>query len=1271
MTTTYNTAPYFDDFDDSKNFYQIMFRPGTAVQARELTQLQTILRSQIEKFGDHIFRHGSVVIPGNSFADLATPYVKLQSTFGDVSIISNNFEGKVIVGLSTGIRAFVQKAVAANETDPVTLYLSYLKGSSEGDITFRDDEEIYVEDSTSVRALTLSSSSTGVGSLAFINQGVYYINGSFVFVEKQSTVIDKYSSNPSCNVLLEIKENIVTADDDDSLLDPAQGSYNYAAPGADRVQISLDLVSLPLGTALTQNYVEIMRYNNGVLEEHAKTPKYSELEKSLARRTFDESGNYVVSGLKPKIREHLKESSNGGVYSDGDADLLVAEIEPGKAYINGFEVEKISKTRINIPKARTSNHIKNTDVVVRPEYGQYIIVSDIVGSLDIRDRQVIDLYNDNDPAESSATKIGTARVLGIDYLIDDPATGAIYKLLISDLILESSYSIESVGGIRYGSGKYAYVLVDYTAPSNGGNFTVGEIINNVSGRTATVRYWDGNTGRLFAYKHDHTKETPRVGDLITGATSDATSTISSKKIIESDGQTELIFRLPKSVLFSLIDPDTNSYNLSYTVQKELSITTDASGNGSVSVVSGEEINAIEVGTFVAIGPNGIVQNNLFSLNSSGTTLTLTGGPASAIVKAYASVEKRNVSPKTKTVETNTEVISSPSNTITLEKTDIISITSVIDSTGDITANYTFSNGQTAYAYNRGTLTLKPGASSPSGSVTITYSYYQHSVSGDFFTIDSYPEGILDNNVVFVSNSSGERYNLAACLDFRPSVGENGEFTGTGSKRNDLIISETTFNSSLQFYVPRIDTLVVNSAGKISTISGIPSEEPRAPNVPKNQFPLNIFYIPAYTKSYIDVVTERLSVERYTMRDIHNVTKRIDRVEEFATLTAEEQVTIDYEIVDAATGLNRFKSGYIAESFNNPLIIARPTAPGFRSTFVKNNLEAGIEDTICPMVLLSENSSNYTINGNRIMLPYAEDVFAEQNLSSRVTNVNPFLVIRWNGVLDVNPSSDDWVETRQLPTIFEEETETVIIENYVPCPPPEPTVRQIFAITNATISSSASNPFSISRFTSRFVVFSVPAEYEYSINGANTIYKAGGGGVLIISITQIGISSQINFTDLATGESQTAQITVELVPEDSLSSIGETSIGTQVNQTNSGTDTPVVNEVVNVRYGGLYGAILGRPGEEEGLSWWTEQSQTLEDDELINEFIRLASENYQSGTESTLNDEGIKAALNGELDSELFGDQVIISSVIKKMPDGKLLESGILADGSKFTTTVNK
>lgn len=1149
---TYNVSPYFDDFDESKNFHQIMFKPGVAVQARELTQLQTILRDQIEKFGNHIFKHGSVVIPGNSFADLATPYIKLQPTFSGNDIIPSDFEGNVVVGNTTGIRAYVQKAVASTETDPATLYLSYFNGSAEGNIVFADNEEIYLESDTNIRALTQASSSSGAGSLAFINEGVYYINGSFVFVEKQSVVIDKYSSSPSCSVLLEIKENVVTSIDDETLLDPAQGSYNYAAPGANRVQITLTLVTLPLGTPLSQNYVEIMRYKEGILEEHAKTPKYSELEKSLARRTFDESGNYVVNGLKVAVKEHLKTNTNFGVYTGGDPDLLVAEVDPGRAYINGFEVSKISKTRINVPKARGTDHIKNTSVVVRPEYGQYILVTGLVGTLSIRDRQIIDIYNDNDPNESSATKIGTARVIGIDLLTGDPSTGLIYKLFITDLTLESSYTIESAGGIRYGSGKYGTVLTEYIAPISGGGFTYSEVISNISGRTATVHYWNVNTGQLFAFKHDHTKETPRIGDLITGASSGTTSTISSKRIIESDGQSGLIFNLPKTVLFSLRDPQTNSYNLSYTVQKELSITTNSSGNGSVSVSSGEEVLQPEAGTFIAIGPSGVISNNLFSLNTNGTILSIENGPPSSVIKVYAAVEKTNVSPKTKTLASNTEVITSPGNTVILEKTDIIGITSVIDSTGDVTANYSFSNGQTSHAYTRGRLILKSGATPPSGNLTISYTYYQHSVPGDFFTIDSYPEGILDSTTVFVT-STGTKYNLPACLDFRPSVGEDGEFTGTESRKNDLIVSGTTFTSSLQFYVPRIDTLVVNSAGNISVVTGSPSEEPRAPDVPKNQFPLNVLYIPEYTKSSTDVKSRRLSVQRYTMRDIDNVTKRIDRIENFTTLSAVEQGTINFEIPDAATGLNRFKTGYVVENFTKPLVMARSTFPGFASTFVAGNLEPSMEDIICPLELLENSSSNYVVSGNRVMLPYTEEVFAEQNLSSRVTNVNPFLVIRWNGILDVNPSTDSWVETRDLATIFDEETETVTVNNYVPCPP-----------------------------------------------GRNEPDPA-----------------------------------------------------------------PVPNPVVSTTYGGLYGEILGRGGEDEGVIYWVERAKEVSDEELINEFVEAATRNYESGGESTLSAEGIRQVLAGDAARDEFGKLIITQTTFER-GSGSTATVGKYSDASMFS-----
>ena len=64
--TDLNVAPYFDDFDETDNFNRVLFRPGFAIQARELTQLQSTLQNQIEKHGSHIFAEGAMVVPGNT-----------------------------------------------------------------------------------------------------------------------------------------------------------------------------------------------------------------------------------------------------------------------------------------------------------------------------------------------------------------------------------------------------------------------------------------------------------------------------------------------------------------------------------------------------------------------------------------------------------------------------------------------------------------------------------------------------------------------------------------------------------------------------------------------------------------------------------------------------------------------------------------------------------------------------------------------------------------------------------------------------------------------------------------------------------------------------------------------------------------------------------------------------------------------------------------------------------------------------------------------------
>ena len=59
--TDLNISPYYDDFSESKNFHKVLFRAGRPVQARELTQSQSLLQNQVQRFGDHMFKEGSIV----------------------------------------------------------------------------------------------------------------------------------------------------------------------------------------------------------------------------------------------------------------------------------------------------------------------------------------------------------------------------------------------------------------------------------------------------------------------------------------------------------------------------------------------------------------------------------------------------------------------------------------------------------------------------------------------------------------------------------------------------------------------------------------------------------------------------------------------------------------------------------------------------------------------------------------------------------------------------------------------------------------------------------------------------------------------------------------------------------------------------------------------------------------------------------------------------------------------------------------------------------
>jgi len=312
----FNQAPYFDDFDEQKKFYKILFRPGVAVQTREINQLQTILQNQIANFGDNIFKDGSQVIPGQVQYNGKLSYIKLSAKSLGTNSLSY-LEGKEISTgtLGTGVKAMVVKAMVDDGTDPDTLILTYISsdegGSGTGAKTFSAGQTLYVVDEPALSITVLGgSASTGRSAVASVQKGVYYLKGYFVYVEEQTVVLQKYITDITAlnaKVGLQYTESVVTADDDGSLYDNANTTTNYTAPGAHRFSIDAVLTSYSIDTE-TEDFYELIRIQDGVTQQITNRSQYNILGDTLARRTYDESGNYVVDPFKISIREHRNNS---------------------------------------------------------------------------------------------------------------------------------------------------------------------------------------------------------------------------------------------------------------------------------------------------------------------------------------------------------------------------------------------------------------------------------------------------------------------------------------------------------------------------------------------------------------------------------------------------------------------------------------------------------------------------------------------------------------------------------------------------------------------------------------------------------------------------------------------------------------------------------------------------------------------------------------------------------------------------------------------------
>ena len=983
MTTTvvknYSIAPYYDDFDETKNYHRILFRPGYSVQARELTQLQTALQAQIDRYGQFAFKDGSRVVNGKVTLNVQYDFIKIESSFTHSTAGALNadnylseFVGTTITGATTGVTATVVEVIAAGGSDPATLYLKYTNsGTNNTTSTFSAGEELS-SDAGTVRYGKVGGGSgssisnpTGQGSSINIEEGVYFIAGTFAYVPAGSLILDKYTNTPNYIIGLKVTESVVDSTTDTTLLDNAQGVPNTAAPGATRYKIATTLIkeSLNFSSRTEDSYITLVVIEDGKTSVD-KTDKTgdTELTERLARRTFEESGDYVVEPFQIQKREYLNDGTNDGyrttaeIIADGDAantsaattfgnDRLAIGVDPSVAYVKGFRVQNNTTKNVIVEKPRGANATNNVNVATTSiPVGNYVKLtpSTVKGMPDVNDFSTLNLHN---ATGQGGSVVGTARARSIEYV------GTELRLYLFDINMTSG----------------TFSAVQSIEQADSGQAFIGDLA--LAGNLFDV----GNNGLVFKLPYSAVKT------LYTAANAAVVDTVYVvKQLFETSGSTISI----------------------------------ASGQGTF----------INTSTITASLGTGVIDvtPTISSGSDGSTSLTFSDvsgvAPGSAELKVMADVQK-NLLHKTKTRTNNsTKTGALSGGSLSLGKADIIRIVSVVDAQSvDITERFTLDNGQRDNFYDIGKISLKPGFSTPSGNIVVTFDFYEHG-SGDYFTVDSYPTADYDTIPAFSSQQG--LVQLRDCLDFRPRKADAADnFTATGSsnpqppKPGHAAIAEVTH------YMPRIDKLYITRRGEFKTEIGVPSLNPKAPETPEDAMGIYNLKLNPYVYTIDDVKPEIIDNRRYTMRDIGSLDKRIKNLEYYTSLSLLEQSAADVELYDSG-GFSRLKNGFIVDGFKGHNI-ADSSNPDYSAAIDKTNglLRPKFDERNANLVRKASDSGTAVKNGSIVTMPHTSTNYINQPYSSFASNVNPYNVFSWAGTIELSPEGDEWKETDVRPNVI--------------------------------------------------------------------------------------------------------------------------------------------------------------------------------------------------------------------------------------------------------------
>lgn len=904
INTDLNLAPYFDNYNVEDQYYRVMFKPGFALQARELTQLQTMLQNQVEQFGDNIFKEGSV-IKGCNFTNLdGLEYVKLNnsiSTFNPQAYVSKTVIETLggvdveldyvyeIGGVDSGLTAKIVAAtrgLESNDPDLNTFYINYTNTVS-GVKRFTAGEAITItlykykrgttdqvfspenvtptpaagEDGISVTSLTANphvGKSFGIQSAP----GVIFQKGHFLFASEQILIVSKYNNIPDgVSVGYKVQESLVTVFQDNSLYDNANGSNNENAPGADRLKLVPTLIVLDSDEANNDpDFFALIRYQNGNAITVRDVSQYNVLGEELARRTYEESGNYILKDFPLSTDDRTPAGS-----VDSEVRVLVGT---GTAYVKGYRVENSAERSFTVDQIQSTETIANQSVSL--DYGNYVDIIEFGGTLDLNHTTAVSL------TDSGGATIGSTFVHNITP----------EKVFLFGTRLNAGKKFSDVINLTDGSGNIAVA-----------NTTVTAVIKKAEKRPLIF-----DTGMFSLFSTDDTLIPVRVSEAAT----------QSGNVITINADPGEDFACENTDV--LVVDSTSTY---------IPVT-------SISTSLNNSVLTVNLDASAGSAPNVIIYYNKRLIGS------VNG------IEAYNKV----------VVEPYVKVNYSGSQTrYNLGFPDVFGITSVVDSSGnDFTNSFRLKSNQKDTYYDLSYMEYLTGRPQPTGELTVKLKVFQISAgTGEyFFTINSYPNSLDSYDIPVYIAESGGRYNLRECFDFRPYVNKDAavdytDITAGAAGVVTALVDVTapvfsaygtpllpavnqSITTDIEYYLSRVDTIVCDSYGDLRLIKGEEQRFAISPRVSSDQLAIAHITIPGYpalSAKQADIQRKReyaikaksTGIKNYTMKDLHSLEKKIDNMAYYISLNQLESETQNLTILDE-NGLTRFKNGFVVDPFND-------------------------------------------------------------------------------------------------------------------------------------------------------------------------------------------------------------------------------------------------------------------------------------------------------------------------------------------------------------------